>query len=75
MKMRLGIRRKLIGTFMLVGLFPLAMSLIVILGGGAALQLRNIRTSYENAATDCGNQITLARAKSSTNWCFFRGCQ
>ena len=56
--MRLGIRRKLIGTLMLVGLFPLAMSLIVILGGGAALQLRTIRSSYENAATDCANQMT-----------------
>lgn len=56
--MRLGIRRKLIGTLMLVGLFPLAMSLVVILGGGAALQLRTIRSSYENEAAYCAIQIT-----------------
>jgi two-component system sensor histidine kinase BaeS len=58
--MRLGIRRKMIGTLMLVGLFPLVLSLVVILGGGATLKLRSIRTSYENGAIDCANQIHLA---------------
>ncbi len=56
--MRLGIRRKLIGTLILVGLFPLVMSLIVILGGGAAMQLSRIRTTYEDIAADCSYQIT-----------------
>jgi signal transduction histidine kinase len=56
--MRLGIRRKLIGTLILVGLFPLAMSLVVVLGGGAAIQINKIRTSYEDAATDCADRIS-----------------
>jgi signal transduction histidine kinase len=56
--MRLGIRRKLIGTLMLVGLLPLAMSLIVILGGGAAMQLSRIRNSYEENAKSCAKSIS-----------------
>src|SRR3954468_18307891 len=56
--MRLGIRRKLIGTLMLVGLFPLAMSLIVILGGGAVMQLSRIRNSYEETANTCAKSIS-----------------
>ena len=55
--MRLGIRRKLIGTLMLVGLFPLVMSLVVILGKcGAAIKLREIREKYEDTATRCAEQ-------------------
>ncbi len=56
--MGLGIRRKLIGTLILVGLFPLAMSLIVILGGGAAMQMSRIRNSYEQAAAACSKDIS-----------------
>ncbi|MGN6367358.1 MAG: ATP-binding protein [Phycisphaerae bacterium] len=56
--MGLGIRRKLIGTLILVGLFPLAMSLIVILGGGAAMQLSRIRSSYEQVAGACSKDIS-----------------
>ena len=55
--MRLGIRRKLIGTLILVGLFPLAMSLVVILGGGAAMQISRIRNSYEEIAQQCSKDI------------------
>lgn len=55
--MRLGIRRKLIGTLMLVGLFPLIMSLVVILGGGAALQLSRIRSNYEGVASRCAYEL------------------
>ena len=55
--MRLGIRRKLIGTLMLVGLIPLALSLIVILGGGAGMQLSRIRTTYESAAASSAHRI------------------
>ena len=58
--MRLGIRRKLIGTLMLVGLFPLVMSLVVILGGGAVIQLREIRERYDDTATMCADQIANA---------------
>ena len=43
--MRLGIRRKLIATLILVGLLPLALSLVVVLGGGAVVQLSRIRAS------------------------------
>ncbi|HUO08227.1 MAG TPA: ATP-binding protein [Phycisphaerae bacterium] len=56
--MGLGIRRKLIGTLILVGLFPLAMSLIVILVGGAAMQLSRIRNSYEQVAAACSKDIS-----------------
>ena len=55
--MRLGIRRKLIGTLMLVGLLPLALSLVVILGGGATMRLHSIRNAYEHKAADSSNQI------------------
>jgi signal transduction histidine kinase len=55
--MALGIRRKMIGTLMLVGLLPLAMSLIVILGGGAVMQLSRIRSTYEENATSCAKSI------------------
>ncbi|HVT80642.1 MAG TPA: HAMP domain-containing sensor histidine kinase [Phycisphaerae bacterium] len=56
--MRLGIRRKLIGTLILVGLFPLVISLVVILGGGAAIQLREIRARYEDTAAMCSDHIS-----------------
>jgi two-component system sensor histidine kinase BaeS len=56
--MRLSIRRKLIGTLMLVGLLPLALSLVVILGGGATMRLHSIRNEYELKAADTANQIT-----------------
>jgi signal transduction histidine kinase len=55
--MRLGIRRKLIGTLILVGLFPLALSLIIILVGGAAMRLTSIKNDYEHLAYDCSSQI------------------
>ncbi len=57
--MRLGIRRKLIGTLMLVGLLPLAMSLVVILGGGAVMQLSRIRSNYEESANSCAKNISI----------------
>lgn len=56
--MRLGIRRKLIGTLMLVGLLPLVISLAVILLGGAAIQLREIRGRYEDTSAICADQIS-----------------
>jgi signal transduction histidine kinase len=56
--MRLGIRRKLIGTLILVGLFPLAMSLVVVLGGGAAIQLNKIRGNFEDTAAASAEHIS-----------------
>ena len=56
--MGLGIRRKLIGTLILVGLCPRARSLIVLLGGGAAMQLSRIRSSYEQVAGACAKDIS-----------------
>ena len=66
--MRLGIRRKLIGTLILVGLFPLAMSLTVILGGGAATQISRIRNNYEVVAANCSDRIadTILRDELKT---------
>ena len=61
--MRLGIRRKLIGTLILVGLFPLAMSLVVILGGGAAMQLSRIRSNFEQVAASCSKDISTRLLK------------
>jgi len=58
--MRLGIRRKLIGTLMLVGLLPLAISLVVIMGGGAAIQLNRIHGTYEDTAASCAEHISDA---------------
>lgn len=55
--MRLGIRRKLIGTLMLVGLLPLALSLVVILGGGATMRLHSISNTYEHKAINTANQV------------------
>ena len=56
--MRLGIRRKLIGTLMLVGLLPLVLSLVVILVGGATTTLKEIRGRYEDTATMCADDIS-----------------
>ena len=54
---RLGIRRKVIGTLIMVGLFPLGLSLIIILMGGAVMRLTSIRNDYEHLAYDCANQL------------------
>ena len=56
--MRLGIRRKLIGTLVLVGLLPLVISLAVILAGGAVIRFRAIRDLYEDTATMCAARIS-----------------
>ncbi|MCL2647831.1 MAG: ATP-binding protein [Phycisphaerales bacterium] len=56
--MRPGIRRKLIGMLMLVGLLPLGLSLVVILVGGAVMQLSQIRTNYKAVASLCADRVT-----------------
>ena len=56
--MRLGIRRKLIGTLMLVGLLPLALSLAIILGGGATLHLQQVRQSYTRDASMLADRLS-----------------
>jgi hypothetical protein len=58
--MRLGIRRKLIGTLMLVGLLPLIVSLVVILAGGAVMRFRVIRELYDDTAVMCADRIANA---------------
>jgi len=58
--MRLGIRRKVIGTLILVGLFPLVLSLGIILAGGAAMRVTSIKSDYEHLAYDCANQVAAA---------------
>ena len=39
-------------------LLPLAMSLVLVLGGGAWIQLNKIRSSYEDSASDCADRIS-----------------
>ncbi len=58
--LRLGIRRKVIGTLILVGLFPLALSLVIILMGGAAMRLTSIKNDYQHMANDSSHQIVAA---------------
>jgi signal transduction histidine kinase len=58
--MRLGIRRKLIGTLILVGLLPLVISLVVILAGGTVMRLRVIRDLYDETASVCADRISNA---------------
>ncbi len=57
--MRLGIRRKLIGTLVLVGMFPLALSLAVILLGGARLRLGTIQQHYRARAVTCAQDLAV----------------
>ncbi|NNM87434.1 MAG: sensor histidine kinase [Phycisphaerae bacterium] len=55
--MRLGIRRKLIGTLILVGLLPLALSLVAILGLGARLRINTIHVSLRARANTYAHEI------------------
>ncbi len=55
--MRLGIRRKLIGTLVLVGLLPLALSLVAILGLGARLRINTIHVSLRARANTYAHEI------------------
>lgn len=57
--MRLGIRRKLIGTLMLVGLLPLGISLLIILIGVAAMRIHSIRNEYEKEASRTAHVLSL----------------
>lgn len=57
--MRLGIRRKLIGTLMLVGLLPLGISLLIILIGVAAMRIHSIRNEYEKEASRTAHVLAL----------------
>ncbi len=57
--MRLGIRRKLIGTLMLVGLLPLGISLLIILIGVAAMRIHSIRNEYEKEAARTAHALAI----------------
>ncbi|MEI7766082.1 MAG: ATP-binding protein [Phycisphaerae bacterium] len=58
--MRLGIRRKVLGTLMLVGMIPLALCVGVILIGGSWLRVRSIQTRFNETAQLRANQLRLA---------------
>ena len=55
--MRLGIRRKLIGTLILVGLLPLALSLVAILGLGARLRINTVHVALRARANTYAHEI------------------
>lgn len=57
--MRLGIRNKLIATLVVVGLIPMALSLLTIIGLGAKTRLSTIGRAYDATATAAGHAISL----------------
>lgn len=57
--MRLTIRRKLMGTLVIVGLLPLTLSLLVILGLGTRMRLKTIHRTYHDVAYSCAQAISL----------------
>ncbi len=57
--MRLGIRRKLIGTLVLVGVLPLGLSLLTIMALGARWATQTLQLSCELAAHACASQLSI----------------
>ncbi len=57
--MRLTIRRKLMGTLVIVGLLPLTLGLLVILGLGTRMRLKTIHHTYHDVAYSCAQAISL----------------
>ncbi len=57
--MRLGIRNKLIATLVVVGLIPMALSLMTIVGLGVRTQLTTIGRAYGATAAAAGHAISL----------------
>ena len=60
--MRLGIRRKLIGTLVLVGVLPLGLSLLTIMALGARWATQTLQLSCEIAAHACASQLSIHMA-------------
>ncbi len=57
--MHFGIRRKLIGMLVLVGLLPMALSLMAILGIGARDRINTIQDAYVELASACAHAISF----------------
>ena len=57
--MQFGIRRKLIGTLVLVGLLPMALSLMAILGIGARDRINTVQDAYVELASACAHAISF----------------
>ncbi len=57
--MRLGIRNKLIATLVVVGLIPMGLSLLTIIGLGAKTRLSTIGRAYDATAAAAGHAISL----------------
>ena len=57
--MRLGIRNKLIATLVIVGLIPMALSLLTIIGLGARTRLSTMSRAYDATAAAAGHAISL----------------
>ena len=58
-RMHLGIRRKLIGTLVLVGLLPMMLSLMTILGIGARDRIDTIQNAYTELASACAHAVSF----------------
>ncbi|MDA8376305.1 MAG: HAMP domain-containing sensor histidine kinase [Planctomycetia bacterium] len=57
--MHLGIRRKLIGTLVLVGLLPMMLSLLTILGIGARDRIDTVQNAYVELAAACAHAVSF----------------
>ncbi len=57
--MRLGIRNKLVATLVIVGLIPMALSLLTIISLGARTRLTTISRAYDATAAAAGHAISL----------------
>ncbi len=56
--MRLTIRRKIVGTLVMVGLLPLAISLLTIVGLGARTRVETLRHTYGIVAYSCAQAVS-----------------
>ncbi len=57
--MQFGIRRKLIGTLVLVGLLPMMLSLMAILGIGARDRINTVQDAYLELASACAHAVSF----------------
>jgi signal transduction histidine kinase len=57
--MQFGIRRKLIGTLVLVGLLPMMLSLMAILGIGARDRINTVQDAYVELASACAHAVSF----------------
>lgn len=57
--MHIGIRRKLIGTLVLVGVLPMMLSLMTILGIGARNRIDAVQDTYIQLASACAHAVSF----------------